>query len=112
MPLRKNLPIPIPALIGQKTWREERTTNINDAIKALVVAINAERDKQNNALVMETAERLKERKMREVVNGETFTDPSDELNQVEKSRNGVSSSVVIVKSVRFPSRYSEMLTTK
>ena len=43
-----------------------------------------EADKQNNALVMETAERLKERKMREVVNGETFTDPSDELNQVEK----------------------------
>ena len=33
---------------------------------------------------METAERLKERKMREVVNGENFTDPSDELNQVEK----------------------------
>lgn len=50
MPLRKNLPIPIPALIGQKTWREERTTNINDAIKTLVVAINAERDKQNNGI--------------------------------------------------------------
>lgn len=33
-----------------KTWREERTTNINDAIKALVVAINAERDKQNNGI--------------------------------------------------------------
>ena len=41
------LAIPIPALIGQKTWREERTTNINDAIKALVTAINVERDKQN-----------------------------------------------------------------
>ena len=45
--VKKELAIPIPALIGQKTWREERTTNINDAIKALVVAINAERDKQN-----------------------------------------------------------------
>ena len=45
--VRKELAIPIPALIGQKTWREERVTNINAAIKALVVAINAERDKQN-----------------------------------------------------------------
>ncbi len=36
--VKKELVIPIPALIGQKTWREERTTNINDAIKALVVA--------------------------------------------------------------------------
>ena len=48
--VKKELGIPIPALIGQKTWREERTTNINDAIKALVVAINAERDKQNNGI--------------------------------------------------------------
>ena len=48
--VNKELSIPIPALIGQKTWREERTTNINDAIKALVVAINAERDKQNNGI--------------------------------------------------------------
>lgn len=48
--VKKELAIPIPALIGQKTWREERTTNINDAIKALVVAINAERDKQNNCI--------------------------------------------------------------
>ena len=45
--VKKELAIPIPALIGQKTWREERTTNINDAIKALVIAINVERDKQN-----------------------------------------------------------------
>ena len=45
--VKKELAIPIPALIGQKTWREERVTNINAAIKALVVAINAERDKQN-----------------------------------------------------------------
>ena len=30
--------------------QEERTTSINDAIKALVVAINAERDKQNNGI--------------------------------------------------------------
>ena len=48
--VKKELAIPIPALIGQKTWREERTTNIIDAIKALVVAINAERDKQNNGI--------------------------------------------------------------
>lgn len=48
--VKKELAIPIPALIGQKTWREERTTNINDATKALVVAINAERDKQNNGI--------------------------------------------------------------
>lgn len=48
--VKKELAIPIPALIGQKTWREERTTNINDAIKALVNAINTERDKQNNGI--------------------------------------------------------------
>ena len=48
--VKKELAIPIPALIGQKTWREERTTNINDAIKTLVVVINAERDKQNNGI--------------------------------------------------------------
>lgn len=48
--VKKELAIPIPALIGQKTWREERTTNINDAIKALVNAINAERDKRNNGI--------------------------------------------------------------
>ena len=48
--VKKEFAIPIPALIGQKTWREERTININDAIKALVVAINAERDKQNNGI--------------------------------------------------------------
>ena len=45
--VKKELAIPIPALIGQKAWREERVTNINVAIKALVAAINAERDKQN-----------------------------------------------------------------
>ena len=48
--VKKELAIPIPALIGQKTWREERTTSINDAIKALVNAINAERDKQNEGV--------------------------------------------------------------
>lgn len=48
--VKKELAIPIPALIGQKTWREERTTNINEAIKALVTAINVERDKQNNGI--------------------------------------------------------------
>ena len=45
--VKKELAIPIPTIIGQQAWREERTTNINDAIKALVAAINAERDKQN-----------------------------------------------------------------
>ena len=48
--VKQELAIPIPALIGQKTWREERTTNINDAIKALVTAINVERNKQNNGI--------------------------------------------------------------
>ena len=48
--VKKELAIPIPALIGQKTWREEQTISINDAIKALVAAINAERDKQNNGV--------------------------------------------------------------
>ena len=45
--VKKELAIPIPTIIGQKVWREERVTNINAAIKALVAAINAERDKQN-----------------------------------------------------------------
>ena len=48
--VNKEFAIPVPALIGQKTWREERTTNINDAIKALVTAVNVERDKQNNGI--------------------------------------------------------------
>ncbi len=48
--VKKELSIPIPTLIGQKAWREERTTNINDTIKALVTAINIERDKQNNGV--------------------------------------------------------------
>ena len=45
--VKKELAIPIPTIIGQKAWREERVANIYAAIKALVVAINAERDKQN-----------------------------------------------------------------
>lgn len=48
--VKKELAIPIPALIGQKTWREERVANIYAAIKALVAAINAERDKQNEGV--------------------------------------------------------------
>lgn len=48
--VKKELAIPIPALIGQKAWREERVNNINAAIKALVAAINAERDKQNESV--------------------------------------------------------------
>lgn len=45
--VKKELAIPIPTIIGQKAWREERVSNIYAAIKALVAAINAERDKQN-----------------------------------------------------------------
>lgn len=48
--VKKELAIPIPTIIGQKAWREERTTNINDAIKALVAAVNAERDTQNEGV--------------------------------------------------------------
>lgn len=48
--VKKELAIPIPTLIGQKAWREERVNNINAAIKALVAAINAERDKQNESV--------------------------------------------------------------
>lgn len=48
--VKKELAIPIPTIIGQKAWREERVANINAAIKALVVAINAERDKQNEGV--------------------------------------------------------------
>ena len=44
--VKKELAIPIPTLIGQKIWREERVANIYAAINALVAAINAERDKQ------------------------------------------------------------------
>lgn len=45
--VKKELSIPIPTIIGQKAWREERVSNIYAAIKALVAAVNAERDKQN-----------------------------------------------------------------
>ena len=48
--VEKELSIPIPAIIGQKAWREERTANINAAIKSLVNAINAARDKQNEGV--------------------------------------------------------------
>ena len=48
--VKKELAIPIPALIGQKAWREERVSNIYAAIKALVAAVNAERDKQNEGV--------------------------------------------------------------
>ena len=46
----KELGIPIPAIMGQKAWREERTANINDAITYLVNAINTARDKQNEGV--------------------------------------------------------------
>ncbi len=45
--VKKELAIPIPTIIGQKAWREERVANIYAAIKALVAAINAKRDKHN-----------------------------------------------------------------
>ena len=45
--VKKELAIPIPTIIGQKAWREERVANIYAAIKALVAAVNTERDKQN-----------------------------------------------------------------
>ena len=45
--VKKELAIPIPTIIGQKAWREERVANIYAAIKTLVAAINAQRDKQN-----------------------------------------------------------------
>ena len=48
--VKKELDIPIPTIIGQKAWREERVANIYAAIKALVAAINAERDKQNEGV--------------------------------------------------------------
>ncbi len=48
--VEKELSIPIPALVGQKSWREERNANINVAIKSLVNAINKARDKQNEGV--------------------------------------------------------------
>lgn len=48
--VKTELAIPVPALIGQKAWREERVSNINAVIKSLVAAINAERDKQNEGV--------------------------------------------------------------
>ncbi len=46
----KELGIPIPAIIGQKTWREERIANINNAVESLVKAINAAREKQDEGV--------------------------------------------------------------
>lgn len=46
----KELSIPIPAVIGQKAWRDSRTANINMAIETLVTAINAARDSQNEGV--------------------------------------------------------------
>lgn len=48
--VEKELGIPIPSFIGQKAWREERTANINAAIKALVESINEARNKQNEGI--------------------------------------------------------------
>ncbi len=48
--VKRELDIPVPAIIGQKAWREERISNINAAIKSLVDAINEARDKQNEGV--------------------------------------------------------------
>jgi hypothetical protein len=48
--VEKELSIPIPAIVGQKSWREERTANINAAVKSLVEAINEARDRQNEGV--------------------------------------------------------------
>ena len=48
--VEKELSIPIPAIVGQKSWREERAANINAAVKSLVEAINEARDKQNDGV--------------------------------------------------------------
>ena len=48
--VEKELSIPIPAIIGQKAWREKRSANISAAIKSLVNAINEARDKQNEGV--------------------------------------------------------------
>lgn len=48
--VEKELSIPIPAIIGQKAWREKRSANINAAMKSLVNAINEARDKQNESV--------------------------------------------------------------
>ncbi len=48
--VEQELGIHVPAIIGQKAWREERTANINAAIKSLVDAINEARDRQNEGV--------------------------------------------------------------
>ena len=48
--VEKELSIPVPIIIGQKAWREERAANINAAIKSLVNAINEARDRQNEGV--------------------------------------------------------------
>lgn len=46
----KELGIPIPTLVGQKTWRETRIVNINAAIDALDAAIKQARQEQNESV--------------------------------------------------------------
>lgn len=48
--VEKELGIPVPTMMGQKAWREERTANINAVIKALVEAIYEARNKQNEGI--------------------------------------------------------------
>lgn len=48
--VEQELGIPVPAIIGQKAWREERIANINAVIKSLADAINEARDRQNEGV--------------------------------------------------------------
>lgn len=48
--VEKELGIPVPTMMGQKAWREERTANINSAISALADAINVACKKQNERI--------------------------------------------------------------
>lgn len=48
--VEKELGIPVPTMMGQKAWREERTANINAAISALADAINVACKKQNERI--------------------------------------------------------------
>lgn len=48
--VEKELGVPVPTMMGQKAWREERTANINAAIKALVESISEACNKQNEGI--------------------------------------------------------------
>lgn len=46
----RELSVPIPALLGQKAWREKCTSNITAIIDTLVAAFDAAREKQNDGV--------------------------------------------------------------